>query len=160
HLGIQYADKMGFETVAISRGTEKGEVAAALGARAYIDSTITNPGSELQKRGGATVIFVTAPDAKAIGPLRDGLAAGGKLNPVAGIVEPIGVPGIQLIQKRLSIVGWPSGTSKDSEDALRFTVLTGVRPIVESFSFDRLTDAYRRTVSGEARFRSVVEIGK
>jgi D-arabinose 1-dehydrogenase-like Zn-dependent alcohol dehydrogenase len=159
HLGIQYADKMGFETVAISSGAEKREVAAQLGARVYIDSTRSDPGSQLRKLGGARVILVTAPDAKAIGPLLGGLTTGGKLILLAGIVDPIGVPAIQLIQKRLSIIGWPSGTSKDSEDALRFAVLKGIRPIIERIPFDRLGDAYSRTISGRARFRSVVEIG-
>jgi D-arabinose 1-dehydrogenase-like Zn-dependent alcohol dehydrogenase len=122
HLGIQFADKMGFDTVAISGGAEKREATAELGARVYIDSSRSDPGRELRKLGGASVL-ATAPDAKAIDPLLDGLAKGGKLVLLAGILDPIGVSAIELIQKRLSIIGWPSGTSRDSEDALRFAVL-------------------------------------
>jgi len=147
HLGIQYADKMGFETVAISGGAEKREAAAELGARVYIDSSRSDPGRELRKLGGASVILATAPDAKAIGPLLDGLAKGGKLVLLAGILDPIGVSAIELIQKRLTIVGWPSGTNRDSEDALRFAVLKGVRPIVESFPLERASEAYTHTRS-------------
>jgi D-arabinose 1-dehydrogenase-like Zn-dependent alcohol dehydrogenase len=160
HLGIQYAEKMGFEAVAISSGAEKRDIASKLGARTYIDSTRSDPGTELRKLGGASVILATAPNAGAIGSLLDGLARGGKLVLLAGIVDPVGVPVIEMIQKRLSIVGWPSGTNRDSEDALRFAVLKGVRPIVESFPLDRVSEAFAHTISGEARFRSVIEMDR
>src|SRR4051812_2704146 len=48
HLGIQFANKMGFETVAIARGQEKAELATQLGAHHYIDSTTADMAARLQ----------------------------------------------------------------------------------------------------------------
>lgn len=158
HLGIQYADKMGFETVAISSGGGKKEAAVELGARIYLDASRSDAAAGLQRLGGASVILATAPDAQAVRSLLAGLAKGGKLLVLAGVTEPIAVSAIDLIQNRLSIAGWPSGTSSDSEDALRFAAAKGVRAVIEKFPFDRLSEAYEHTISGRARFRSVVEM--
>ena len=79
HLGIQYARQMGFRTVAIGRGGDKGPLARKLGAHEYVDTSAGAPAEALQKLGGARVILATAPDSKAISALVDGLAANGKL---------------------------------------------------------------------------------
>ncbi|HXW84067.1 MAG TPA: alcohol dehydrogenase, partial [Candidatus Binataceae bacterium] len=122
HLSVQYASKFGFETIAIGRGADKRRLALELGARSYIDTASQDVANELQALGGASVILATAPDAKAISALVDGLGAGGKLVIVGASPEPFAVSSVQLIRGRRSIVGWPSGTSKDSEDTLKFSV--------------------------------------
>ncbi len=124
HLGVQFASKSGFETVAIGRGTDKKELALKLGARTYLDSATQDIAKELLSLGGARVILATAPDNKAIGSLVDGLAVDGKLVIVGASADPFAVSSLQLIGARKSIMGWPSGVSKDSEDALRFAART------------------------------------
>jgi D-arabinose 1-dehydrogenase-like Zn-dependent alcohol dehydrogenase len=57
---------------------------------------------------------------------------------------------------RRSILGWPSGSSIDSEDTLAFSALTGVRPMTETFPLDRAAEGYERMLSGKARFRAVL----
>ncbi len=74
HLGVQFADKFGFEAVAIGRGTDKRELAMRLGARTYLDAASQDVARELTRMGGARVILATAPDGKAMGSLVDGLA--------------------------------------------------------------------------------------
>jgi D-arabinose 1-dehydrogenase-like Zn-dependent alcohol dehydrogenase len=158
HLGVQFASKFGFETIAIGRGTDKKDLALKLGARAYIDSASQDITKELLGLGGARVILATAPDGKAMGSLIDGLGAGGKLVIVGASPDQFAVSSTQLISARKSIVGWPSGTSNDSEDALRFAAASGVRPMIETFPLERAADGYDRMMSGKVRFRSVLKI--
>src|SRR5215472_5411413 len=133
HLAVQYANRMGFHTVALGRGQDKQPLAMKLGAKQYIDSAASNPAEELQKLGGARVALATAPQAKSISSLIGGLSPNGELLVVAAALEPISVNVLDLIGPRRSIQGWPSGTARDSEDTLRFSVLTGVRPMIEKF---------------------------
>jgi len=158
HLGVQFASKFGFETVAIGRGAEKKDLALKLGARTYIDGASQDVTKELLGLGGARVILATAPDGKAMGGLIDWLAAGGKLVIVGASPEPFAVSSFQLILTHRSIVGWPSGTSIDSEDALKFAAASGVRPMIETFPLERAADGYDRMMSGKVRFRSVLKI--
>lgn len=159
HLGVQFASKMGYRTVAISRGQDKEPLALKLGAARYLDTEKTNAANELAKMGGASVILATAPNSKAMSELIDGLGVGGKLLVVGASADPITVTPIQLIGARRSIQGWPSGTAKDSEDTLNFCALTGIRPMVETFLLEQAAAAYDRMLSGKARFRVVLTIG-
>jgi D-arabinose 1-dehydrogenase-like Zn-dependent alcohol dehydrogenase len=156
HLAIQFASKMGFKTMAIARGRDKENLAKGLGAKQYIDSTSQNASDELLKHGGAKVILATAASGKAMSSVLGGLAVNGKLIVIGASEEPIAVPPIQLLSKRLSIVGWPSGSSIDSQDTLAFSVLSGVRSVNEVFPLERAQEAYDLMMSGKARFRAVL----
>ena len=156
HLGIQFASKMGYRTVAIGRGQDKEALALKLGAARYLDGAIVNAADALTKMGGASVILATAPNSKAMSELVEGLGVGGKLLVVGASPDPITVTPIQLIGNRRSIQGWPSGTARDSEDTLNFCALTGIRPMVETFPLEQAAAAYERMVSGKARFRVVL----
>jgi D-arabinose 1-dehydrogenase-like Zn-dependent alcohol dehydrogenase len=158
HLGVQFASKFGFRTVAIGRGADKKDLALKLGAHEYIDSASRDIAKQLMVMGGAKMILATAPDPKAIGTLVDGLAVNGKLVIVGASPELFGVSSFQLIGARKTIMGWPSGTSKDSEDALRFAALSGVRPMIEVFPLDKAAEGYERMISGKVRFRSVLKV--
>lgn len=156
HLGIQFALKMGFRTVAIGRGKDKEQLAKDLGAHHYLDTDRVNVAEELTKQGGASVILATAPNGKAMSSLIDALGVDGTLLVVGASADPITVTPIQLIGKRRSIQGWPSGTARDSEETLNFCALTGVRPMVERFPLEQAGVAYDRMISGKARFRAVL----
>ncbi len=158
HLGVQFASKFGFETVAIGRGGDKRSLALKLGARAYIDTTSQDVSKQLLALGGARVILATAPDGKAMGTLIDGLGTGGRLVIVGASTDPFAVSSLQLILARKSIAGWPCGTSIDSEDTLKFAAATGVRAMIEVFPLERVSDGYERMMSGKVRFRSVLKM--
>ena len=160
HLGIQCARRMGFRTVAIGRGGDKEPLARKLGAHEYVDTSAGAPAQALQKLGGARVILATAPDAKSISALIDGLAPGGKLVIVGAAPDPLSVSPLQIILSRRSIQGWPSGTAKDSEDALQFSALTGVRPMIERYPLEKAAEAYDQMISGRARFRAVLTVDR
>ncbi len=156
HLGIQYAQRMGFATAALARGKDKEPLAVKLGAKHYIDSAAGSPAEALQKLGGARLILATAPEAKSISALVGGLAPGGKLLIVGATMEPLSISALDLIGARRSVQGWPSGTAMDSEDTLRFSALAGVRPMIEKFPLAKVSEAYERMHSGKARFRAVL----
>ena len=159
HLGVQYARQMGFKTIAVGRGKDKAPLAKKLGAHQYIDSDAADAVAELQKLGGARVILATAPNAKAISALVDGLSAGGKLLVPAAPAEPLTVSMMPLINGRRSVAGWYSGTAKDSQDTLEFSALTGVHPMIEKYPLSRVAEAYEQMHSGKVRFRVVLTMG-
>ena len=156
HLGVQYANKFGYKVAAIGRGPENATLAKKLGAAVYIDSAATKPAEELQKMGGAQVILATAPNSKAMSELIDGLGPNGKLLVVGAAFEPIEVTPLQLINGSRALQGWAAGTPADSEDTLNFSVLTGVRPMIETYPLARAAEAYDRMMSGKAQFRVVL----
>jgi D-arabinose 1-dehydrogenase-like Zn-dependent alcohol dehydrogenase len=156
HLGIQFASKFGYKTVAVGRGSHDEPLAKKLGASVYIDNQATKPAEALQKLGGAQVVLATAPSSKAMTELIDGLAPNGKLVVVGASSDPIEVTPTQLIRGVRSIQGWASGTATDSEDTLRFAELTGVRPMIETYPLEKAGEAYARMMSGKAQFRVVL----
>jgi D-arabinose 1-dehydrogenase-like Zn-dependent alcohol dehydrogenase len=158
HLGLQFAAKLGFRTVAIARGRDKERVARELGAHHYIDSENQDPAAELRKLGGARVVLATVTSSEAMSRVVDGLGQDGQLLVVGAAAAPIHISPFQLIPGRRSVAGWPSGTSIDSEDTLKFSAMTGVRPRIETFPLDRAAEAYERMMSGKARFRVVLEV--
>jgi D-arabinose 1-dehydrogenase-like Zn-dependent alcohol dehydrogenase len=159
HLGVQFAAKMGFKTIAIARGKDEEELVKKLGARLYIDNRSQNAVEELNKLGGAKVILATVPSGKAMSEILGGLAVNGKLVIIGASDQPIEVPPFLFIQGRRSLVGWPSGTSIDSQDTLSFSVLSGVRSMNEVFPLERAAEAYELMMNGKARFRCVLTTG-
>ena len=156
HLGVQYANKFGYRVAAIGRGPENATLAKKLGAAVYIDSAATKPAEELQKLGGAQVILATAPNSKAMSELIDGLGPNGTLLVVGAAFEPIEVSPVQLINGSRGVQGWAAGTPADSEDTLNFSVLSGVRAMIETYPLARAAEAYERMLSGKAQFRVVL----
>jgi D-arabinose 1-dehydrogenase-like Zn-dependent alcohol dehydrogenase len=159
HLGVQFARRLGFHTVAIARGREKEKPARRLGAHRYIDSTAQDPAQELTRLGGARVILATVTSTAAMAAVAGGLGIRGKLLVVGAGMEPLNIPPAMLISGDKSIAGHASGTSGDSEDTLAFSALADVRPMIETLPLERATEAYERMMSGAARFRMVLTTG-
>jgi D-arabinose 1-dehydrogenase-like Zn-dependent alcohol dehydrogenase len=159
HLGVQYAAKSGYRTVAIARGQDKAPLAKQLGAHIYIDSTTQDPAAELQKLGGAAVILSTLTSADALAPAVNGLGPNGKLIVVGVPEKPFELNVLPLIMGNRSVAGWASGTGMDSEDTLNFSALSGIRPMVETYPLDHAAEAFDRMMSGKARFRVVLTTG-
>ena len=159
HLGVQYAAKMGFKTVGIARGKDKEPLARKLGAHQYIDSQASDPGAELAKLGGAKVILATVTAGDAMSAVQSGLALNGTLL-VVGAAHSMQVSPLLLIMGRRSVKGWYSGTAADSQDTLRFSALTGVRSMNETFPLEKVAEGYERMMSGKARFRVVLTMEK
>jgi D-arabinose 1-dehydrogenase-like Zn-dependent alcohol dehydrogenase len=155
HLAVQYARKLGLETVAVARGADKADFVRRLGAHYYIDSAAEDAAAALQKLGGAKAILATVTSGEAMGAIQHGLAVNGTLM-VIGAVPSLGADTPFLLRGRRSIKGWYSGVASDSEDTLAFSQLNGVKSINEVYPLSKVNDAYERMMSGRARFRVVL----
>jgi D-arabinose 1-dehydrogenase-like Zn-dependent alcohol dehydrogenase len=158
HLGVQFAVKMGFRTVAIARGQDKEPLARTLGAWRYIDSQAQDPAAELLKLGGARVVLATVTVGNAMAAVLGGLGVNGTMM-IVGAAASLTVSPVQLLRGCQSVKGWYSGTSIDSQETLSFSVLSGVRSMNEVFPLERVVEAYERMLSGKARFRVVLTTG-
>jgi len=158
HLALQYANKMGCEVVALSRGTDKKELAEDLGAHHFIDAEADDAAEELQNLGGAKVILCTAPNSEAMSSVVDGLGRDGTMMVVGATMDPVEVSPMQLIMGRKSIEGWPSGDATGSEDTLNFSALQGIAPKIETYPLEEANEAYDRMINNEARFRVVLSM--
>ncbi len=156
HLGVQYARKMGYRTVAIARGADKGPLAAALGAHRYIDSLHEDAARILQKMGGAQAALATAPDGAFMAQLMRGLAPSGKLVVVSVPHDPIPVSATNLVFGGRNMQGSLTGKTIDAEDALAFSRLMNVRAMVETMPLAKAPEAYQQMMDGKARFRIVL----
>jgi len=158
HLGVQYAVKMGFKTVGIARGQDKAPLAHKLGAHHYIDSQAQDPAAELQKLGGAKAILATVTAGDAMAAAHGGLGLNGTMM-VIGAAQSLTVSPLFLLSGRRSVKGWYSGTAADSQDTLKFSVLSGVRSMNEVYPLEKVAEGYERMTSGKARFRVVLTMG-
>jgi propanol-preferring alcohol dehydrogenase len=156
HLAIQFARHMGFRTAAIGRGSEKEKLAKDLGAHLYIDTAVDDAAAALRRVGGARAILATAPSGDAMGPLVSGLAARGKLIVVGVPSDPLQLNAFPLVFGGRSIYGSLAGTAIDTEDALAFSVLQNIRPMIETLPLEQAAEAYARMMQGKARFRMVL----
>lgn len=159
HLGVQFASKLGFETVAVARGADKADTAKHLGAHHYVDSTAGDVAGRLQALGGARVVLATAASSEAMSAAIDGLGDNGELVVLGATPEPIQVSPFQLITNSRTVHGHPSGTAREVEETLRFAALTGVRALTETRPLEEVSAAYDRMLSGEARYRMVLTTG-
>lgn len=155
HLAIQYAARMGFRTVALSHGSEKEALARELGAHEYVDTQKMSAADGLKRLGGADIVLATAPHAEAVASTIGGLKPRGKLLIVAGVSEPLQVSALTLLSGK-AIAGWPSGSAIDSEETMRFSALTGVRPRIEQFPLERAEEAFGKVMANRVRFRAVL----
>jgi D-arabinose 1-dehydrogenase-like Zn-dependent alcohol dehydrogenase len=159
HLGVQFAAKMGFRTIAIARGPDKEPLARKLGATRYIDSQAQDAAAALLELGGARVILATVTSGEAMSAIQGGLGVNGTLM-VLGAAESLAVSPLLLLSGCRSVKGWYSGTSIDSQDTLAFSALAGVRSMNEVYPLERVSEAYERMMSGKARFRVVLTTGQ
>ncbi|HXB88295.1 alcohol dehydrogenase catalytic domain-containing protein [Mycobacterium sp.] len=156
HLGVQFARAMGFETIAIARGTAKAEDARKLGAHHYIDSTAGDPSEALKALGGAAVVLATAGNSGAMAATVGGISPEGELVTIGVTPEPLPISPIQLITPGISIVGHPSGTAKDIEDTMHFAVLSGVRAWIDELPLSQAAEGYATLEQGRAHYRTVL----
>ena len=156
HLGVQFANKLGYRTVAIARGADKEALSRTLGAHHFIDSAVEDVAAALNRLGGARAVLATVTNAKAMSSVIDGLAVRGRLIVVGVDFEPMQISPLQLIGASRSVVGHAAGASIDSQDTLAFSALSGVRPMIETMPLAKGAEAYARMMRGDARFRMVL----
>jgi D-arabinose 1-dehydrogenase-like Zn-dependent alcohol dehydrogenase len=157
HLGIQFAAKLGFRTVAVNRGRDKEALARKLGATNYIDSEADDPAQALLAMGGAKAIIATVTNADAMQAIVGGLAPRGTMM-LIGATGPISINPVALLTISAGVRGWYSGVAADSEDTLLFSELHQIASMNEIYPFAEAQAAYDRMMSGKARFRVVLKM--
>jgi len=159
HLGIQYANKLGYRVVAVSSGKDKEALAKKLGAHHYFDgSNAAEAVAAIKKLGGAHILLATAPSAKAVEDLIPSLAVLGKVIILAAIMEPLKLNTTHMLMGRNSVVAWASGDARDAQATLEFSQMTGVKPMVDIYPLDKAAEAYQAALSNKPRFRVVIKI--
>ncbi len=156
HLAIQYARKLGYKTVALSRGQDKKALALKLGAHIFLDTSTDQAGAELQKLGGAHLILCTAPDSKLISALLPGLARAGKMMIVSFSQGMLEIPHNLLLGTAISVSGWVGGRV---DEALHFSALAGITPMIEEFPLERVNEAFKKMIDSAVHFRAVLTMG-
>jgi alcohol dehydrogenase len=157
HLGLQFAARQGFRTVAVNRGRDKEDLARSLGASDYVDSAAEDPAKALLAMGGAKAILATVTNGEAMQAISGGLGPNGVMM-VIGAVGPLTINSFDLLMKSAAVRGWYSGTARDSEDTLNFSVLNKIASMNEVYPFEKAQEAYDRMMSGKARFRVVLKM--
>lgn len=159
HLAVQYAKKAGFEVAAISRGTDKEELAKKLGAHHYIDTEKENAAEALQSLGGAKAIIATAPNPKTISALMGGLCKDGELIIAAVSEEQLNWSAMDFLMSGGSVKG--TFTDINELDAtIKFSVLSDVRPMIEVFPLEQAYEAYQKMMAAKTHFRAVISMTK
>lgn len=156
HMALQYARRMGFKVVAVGRGQEIAEDALKLGAHVYIDTYFEDTGDRLKSMGGAQAIITTIGNAEAVTTLMPGLAPRGKLVLLGAGKIPLPLAAGHLVVGERSVLGSITGTPYDNEKTLGFSVLTDVRPWIETMPLEKAFDAYQKMKSGDVKFRIVL----
>jgi propanol-preferring alcohol dehydrogenase len=160
HLAVQYARYMGFEVVAIARGADKAELAQKLGAHHFIDSAATDAGAALNKLGGAKVILITASGGKTVAETFKGLRPEGVAVVLGVGPEPIETSSADLIFGNRKLHGALTGDPATGDATLRFSVLSGASAMIETVPLEEAPAAYAKMMSGKARFRMVLTMGR
>lgn len=160
HMAVQYARRMGFRVVAIGRGMDTARYAQELGAHSYIDTETQDAAQTLTAMGGARAIIATVGLANIVSPLLAGLTPGGRLVMLGTGKYPLAVSAGVLVGGERSVQGSITGTPYENERTLDFSVLTEVRPWIETMPLEDAADAYQRMKSGDAKFRMVLTMAK
>ncbi|NQE87335.1 alcohol dehydrogenase catalytic domain-containing protein [Nocardia terpenica] len=156
HLAIQFAARMGLRTIAVNRGRAKEDIARELGADEYVDAEAGSAGAAVEKLGGADLVFSTVGSSPAQADLMQGLRPNGRLLIVASDHQPLEVSPDLLVFGRRTVSGWYSGHAQDSQEAMEFAALKGVRPLVETYPLEEAEAAFQNM--GKARFRNVLTL--
>ncbi|MDX3229175.1 alcohol dehydrogenase catalytic domain-containing protein [Streptomyces sp. ME19-01-6] len=135
HLAVQFAAKLGYETIAIARGGDREKLARDLGAHHYIDSNAQAPGAALKRLGGVH----------------------GQLTLVGVDAGSLTVPAAQLVMNGHAVTGHLTGGARETGEAMEFAVTHNVRPMTERMPLEQVGEAVTRLRSGAPRFRIVLD---
>lgn len=156
HMALQYARKMGFRVVAVGRGQDIGQDALELGAHRYIDTNNEDAAAVLRDMGGAAAIIATIGHPQTVSALMQGLAPMGRLVMLGAGKDPLPVSTGHLVVGERAVIGSITGSPHENEQTLDFSVLAGVRPMIEVMPLEQANDAYKRLKTGDVKFRMVL----
>ncbi len=151
HLAVQYARAAGFETIAVSRSSDKDKLIRELGA-----DEIVRDGQGLAHIGGADVILGTSNSSDAMADTIQGLRPDGRLVVMGFELKPLPVSPADLIMRRLKIIGSQQSGREYLYEALDYVAKGKVKVIAETYKLHEITRAYEHVAEGKVRFRAVI----
>lgn len=151
HLAVQYAKAAGFNTTAISHSADKDKMIRELGA-----DEIVRDGKGLTDAGGADIILSTTNSTKSMVDSMQGLRPDGRFIVMGADAEPLTVSVIELLFKRIQIIGSQQNGPEYLYEALDYVAQGKVKPIVETYPLAEAAKAYERVAEGKPRFRAVL----
>lgn len=151
HLAVQYSKAAGFRTIAVSRSKDKEKMIRDLGA----DEVVADAAA-LEKIGGADIILATGNSSKSITESVRGLRPDGRLVVMGLDSEQLQISPMDLILKRIKIIGSQQNNREYLYEALDFVAKGKVKPMIEKFTLDDIGTAYSKVEKGDVRFRAVI----
>jgi uncharacterized zinc-type alcohol dehydrogenase-like protein len=156
HLAIQISSKWGCETVALSTSQDKASYAKELGAHRFVN--IMNEAEIKPVFGTLDYLFVTAAgDSLDYRALLGLLAPNGKLLIIGISFKEQIISPVQLLVGQKSICGSAAGSTGMAMDMLRFCAIHGIKPMVETFPFSKVNEAFEKVINNKIRFRAVLK---
>ncbi|HKS01321.1 MAG TPA: zinc-binding dehydrogenase, partial [Arthrobacter sp.] len=138
---------------------DREQLAYELGAAVFIDSAKAHPGAALAAMGGADLIIYAASSTEPAAELIRGLAVHGQLTLIGADAGSVSVPSSQLVMNAQTVTGHLTGSAQETQDAMEFAALHGIRPIIEQMELEQAPEAIERLRQGKARFRIVLRTG-
>src|SRR5262249_58399004 len=127
----------GFETIAISHSPDKDKMIRDLGA-----DEIVRDGKSLAAAGGADVILSTTNSSKAMSDSIQGLRPDGRLVAMGADAEPLSISLMDLITKRIRVIGSQQNGSEYLYVALDFVAQGKVKTIAFTYPLSEAPKPY------------------
>lgn len=155
HLGIQIANAMGAEVVAIT-SAGKEEWARDLGAH-HVIARNGDVGQQLLELGGADVVLSTTVDPGDITAVMKGLRVRGSLVLTGMTADPLSIMPAAFAFTQQRIIGSIIGTRRDQKELLELAVRNDIRPVTEVYPLDQVNEVHQRLRDQKVRLRAVLK---
>ena len=154
HMGVKLAKAMGANVVMITTSPAKGEDAKMLGADEVLLSS--DKAQMTASTGSFDFLLNTIPVAHDLNPYM-GLLKNEKTMVLVG-ATPVDIHSMNLIVGRKNIAGSLIGGIKETQEMLDFCAEHNIVPNVEMINMQDINEAYTRIMSGDVKYRFVIDI--
>jgi uncharacterized zinc-type alcohol dehydrogenase-like protein len=155
HLAVKFLRAWGCEVVALTSNASKRQALEAMGAHRVVD--LADGASLAEWRGQLDFLLVTTDAQLDWEALLGTLAVRGRMHCVGTVLDPIALPVLNLIGRRLSVSGSSTGSPGTFEQMLAFAARHHLLPEVEHLPMSRINEAFAKVRAGKARYRVVLD---
>jgi uncharacterized zinc-type alcohol dehydrogenase-like protein len=156
HMALKFAAAWGCDVTAFTSTDAKAAEAKGFGAHHVVNSRDVKQIAAI--KGKLDLIIVTVNVSLDWMALIEALAPDGRLHVVGVVPEPIPVGAIDLIHRRLSVSGSPSGAPVTMTTMLDFCARHQILPQTEHFPVAKINEALDHLRAGKARYRVVLDM--
>jgi len=155
HMAVKIASSMGAEVTVFSTSEGKKDDAFKLGAKHFV---VSKNEEEMKKVKGTLsfVIDTVAAHHEFVGYL-DALETHGVLVFVGISPDALNLPLFPIVGGNKIIAGSMIGGIKETQEMLDYCAEKGIVSDIELISFDRIEEAYERTIKSDVKYRFVLD---